>query len=200
MLVCNVFLLIHFCEVENCSYPILLSGNWSTETSPRSHRKSVMGWGTELRWLKWHIMSKDLHREKILGTRGLFNLLQKGRTRTSGWKLKPNTCKLEIRQTFVSQWVWLTIGTNYDSWEYTPVSTMNSIFFKKQYVIVQHSFWIIRYSLEQELEPIFSIFRECPNHWAKESSTLAFSLARWIFNYFCDMEHLQQETLRESHP
>lgn len=42
-------------------------------------------------------MYKYLQREKIPGPKGLFNLTEKGITRTNCWKLKPDQFKLEIR-------------------------------------------------------------------------------------------------------
>lgn len=42
------------------------------------------------------------HREKMSGTKRLFNLTGKGITRTSGWKLRPDKFKLEERSTFLT--------------------------------------------------------------------------------------------------
>lgn len=42
-------------------------------------------------------MYKYLHGEKIPGTQGISNLANKGRTRPSGWKLKPDLLQFEIR-------------------------------------------------------------------------------------------------------
>lgn len=46
-------------------------------------------------------MYKYLQREKIPGPKGLFNLAEKGITRTNCWKLKPDQFKLEIRHSFI---------------------------------------------------------------------------------------------------
>lgn len=40
-------------------------------------------------------------RKKIMGTKGLFNLVGKGRTKTSDWKLGPGKFQLEIRPRFI---------------------------------------------------------------------------------------------------
>lgn len=41
-------------------------------------------------------MYKYLHEEKILGTRGFFNLPEKVQPKTYGWKLKADKLKLEL--------------------------------------------------------------------------------------------------------
>lgn len=45
---------------------------------------------------------KDLHGEKTLSSKGLFNLVETGRTRNNDWKLKPDTFNLKIRHKFLS--------------------------------------------------------------------------------------------------
>lgn len=40
------------------------------------------------------------HGEKLLDSNGLFHLVENGITRISGWKLKPEKFKLEIRCNF----------------------------------------------------------------------------------------------------
>lgn len=65
------------------------------------------------RWRVVLIMvCKNLHRDNIPKPKGLFKIVQKTKTRTIGWKLKPDKFKLEIKQMF-NKWGHLTIGTNY---------------------------------------------------------------------------------------
>lgn len=45
---------------------------------------------------------KYLLGDRIQPTKGLFHIVGKGRTRTNGWKLKPDKYILEIRYTFLS--------------------------------------------------------------------------------------------------